>query len=111
MYCPRADQRGGWPDQRAEAFKLFYRAFRSAFPGIKIAVRQCITEGNMCADRCDVSGTHKGNGLGVPATGRPIFFTGVAVTRVEHGMIQEAWNSFDFLSLHQQIGLARRSPA
>ncbi len=78
------------PIKGPEAFKPFYRAFRSAFPDIKIAVRQCITEGNMCAARCDVSGTHKGNGLGVPATGRPIFFTGIAMTRVEHGMIQEA---------------------
>ncbi len=99
------------PIKGPEAFKPFYRAFRSAIPDIKIVVRQCITEGNMCAVRCDVSGTHQGNGLGVAATGRPIFFTGIAILRVEHGMIQEAWNSFDFLSLHQQIGLAPRSPA
>ncbi len=76
------------PIKGPEAFKPFYRAFRSAIPDIKIVVRQCITEGNMCAVRCDVSGTHQGNGLGVAATGRPIFFTGIAILRVEHGMIR-----------------------
>ena len=34
-------------------------------------------------------------------------FTGICLVHVKDGLIHEAWNSFDFLSLYQQIGLVR----
>lgn len=90
---------GGEPVRGPEGFKLFVRGFRAAFPDIRITVQKCVTEGNMCAVCCDVTGTHTGDGLGFPATGRKISFSGMTMTRIENGQIQEGWNSFDFMSL------------
>jgi predicted ester cyclase len=65
----------------------------------------CIVEGDLCAVHCEVTGTHTGDGLGISATGRDVRFSGMCIIRVAHGQIQEAWNSFDFLSFYQQLGV------
>jgi len=88
-----------------QAFKPFARDFRAAFPNIRIALNHCIVEGDLCAVHCDVTGTHTGDGLGIVATGRDVRFSGMSIIRVAHGQIQEAWNSFDFLSFYQQLGV------
>jgi steroid delta-isomerase-like uncharacterized protein len=101
----------GKPMQGAAAFKPFFLNFRSAFPDIKVTVDQCVTEGNLCAVHCTVTGTHTGDGLGSPATGRRVLFSGMTMIRVEHGKIQEGWNTYDFLSVYQQLGLLPRLTA
>lgn len=84
-------------------FKPFYQSFRSAFPDIHIKVEDTICEGDKVAARCRVTATHTGDGLGIPATGKPIDFSGVAIIRVRDGKIIEAWNHFDFIGMYQQI--------
>jgi steroid delta-isomerase-like uncharacterized protein len=90
--------------QGPKEFKPFFRKFRDAFPDIRVSVEDCITEGDMAAVRCRVTGKHTGDGLGFAATHRPVEFTGISIVRVRDGKIVEAWNNFDFLSLNQQVG-------
>jgi predicted ester cyclase len=87
------------------AFKAFAQGFKSAFPDMKISITRCLVEGDYCAVHCDVSGTHTGDGLGIAPTGRAVRFSGITITRVSEGQIQEGWNSYDFLGLYQQLGL------
>ncbi len=47
---------------------------------------------------------HTGPFAGVPATGRRVSFTGVALYRMESGLIAEAWLHLDELALLSQIG-------
>jgi predicted ester cyclase len=86
-------------------FKPFFRAFRSAFPDIRVRIVRTVSEGDMVAAHCRVTGTHHGEGLKVVPTKAPIDFWGICILRVRDGQIHEAWNSFDFLSLYQQIGV------
>jgi len=58
--------------------------------------------------RCVVTGTHTGDGLGVPPSNRPIRITGMAWGHWREGKLVEAWNNFDLLSLFEQIGAIRR---
>ena len=88
-----------------DAFKSFFRPFRSAFPNIRIEVLHCVCEGDLCAVLCEVTGTHTGDGLGVAATNLPVRFTGMTMARVTNGQIQEGWNSYDFLAFYQQLGI------
>jgi len=90
-------------------FKPFARSFRSAFPDINIAIRRCVTQGDFCAAHCEVTGTHTGDGLGVKPTQRRVSIEGMAIVRAADDQIQEAWNSFDFLSLYQQLELVPRT--
>jgi len=91
-----------------EAFKQFARVFKSAFPDLKIFITKSLVEADHCAVHCDVVGNHKGDGLGIPATGRPVRFSGISIVRVDNGQIQEAWNCFDFLGLFQQLGVVSK---
>jgi steroid delta-isomerase-like uncharacterized protein len=101
----------GMPLRGPDAFRPFFKRFRGAFPDIHIDVAREVTEGDMVSVHCHVTGTHRGNDLGMSATGRPVDFWGMVIARVQGGQIVEAWNSFDFLSLYQQVGLVPQLPA
>ena len=85
-------------------FKKFFVQFTSAFPDIHVEVADTISEGDKIAARCIVTGTHRGETLGVPGSNKPVRFTGVAILRIKDGKIVEAWNNFDFQTLSRQIG-------
>ncbi|HEX4997948.1 MAG TPA: ester cyclase [Terriglobia bacterium] len=94
----------GAPVQGREAFRPFFKTFKSAFPDIRIEVVRTVCAGDMGSALCHVTGTHHGHDLGMPATGQPVDFWGMCMARVRDGQIVEGWNSFDFLSLYRQIG-------
>lgn len=86
-------------------FKVYWEQYVSAFPDIHIAVEATVSERETAVARCSVRGTHQGEGLGMPATGRRINITGTAVVTFRKGQIIEAWNNFDFFSLYEQLGV------
>jgi steroid delta-isomerase-like uncharacterized protein len=90
----------GGPDE----FRQMYAAFRSAFPDLQIDVDECLVDGDRMAFRCHVRGTHAGSGLGIEATDRPVAFQGMGFVRVRDGQIVEAWNTFDFHAMNEQLG-------
>src|SRR4029077_8184 len=61
---------GGVSLRGPDAFKPFFRSFRGAFPDIRIEVVRSITEADMVAVHCRVVGTHKGDTMGMAATGK-----------------------------------------
>jgi steroid delta-isomerase-like uncharacterized protein len=93
------------------AFVPFFLAFRQAFPDIRVRILHTACEGNLVACHCVVTGTHKGAGLGVEATGAAMEMSGMVMTVIENGQIQEGWNCFDFMSLYQQVGMLPSLPA
>lgn len=95
---------GGAAMRGPDGFKPLHTAFRTAFPDIHIDVEDCVCAGERIAFRCVVRGTHLGDGLGIPATGRAVTFTGMGFIRESDGRIVEAWNTFDFQSMHDQLG-------
>jgi steroid delta-isomerase-like uncharacterized protein len=94
----------GSPIRGREAFRPFFKSFRSAFPDIRVEVTQTVSDGDMVAALCHVTGTHQGHDIGITATGKSVDFSGMVFARVHNGLIVEAWNSFDFLSLYRQVG-------
>ncbi len=87
-----------------DGFKPFYRTFCSAFTDFKVDVVQTVVEGDRVAALCHVTGRHVGDALGGKATGRSIDLWGTTIGRVQDGRIVEGWNTFDFLTMYQQIG-------
>ena len=53
-----------------------------------------------------LTGTHQGDFLGVPATGKPIEIRGMQIGRFEDGKMVERWGSSDELGILKQIGAA-----
>jgi steroid delta-isomerase-like uncharacterized protein len=69
-------------------------------------VDDVICEGDLVAARWTAAGTHRGAGLGVPATGKPMRVTGMTWARFDqNGRLAEGWNSFDRLGMLQQLGI------
>ena len=72
---------------------------------MEIVVEDVVAEGDKVAARCSVRAKHEGDFLGRAATESPVHFTGIAIVRIYNGKIVEAWNNFDFMTLHKQVGL------
>ncbi|HEY0765550.1 MAG TPA: ester cyclase [Pyrinomonadaceae bacterium] len=93
------------PIKGPTGFRPFHNVFREAFPNMMIVVEDVIAEDDKVAARCSVRAQHEGDFLGKAATQSPVEFTGIAIVRIYNGKIVEAWNNFDFMTLHKQVGL------
>src|SRR5262245_52342114 len=86
-------------------FKSFYQAYREAFPDVRIHIDQTVGEDNLVAVCWTGTGTHRGDTLGFPATGRAVRFRGMTLARVADNQLIEGCNSFDQLGMLQQLGV------
>lgn len=78
---------------------------RTAFPDIHFVVEDIIAEGNMVAHRWTATGTHKGEIMGIPPTGKKVKMTGIVISRIADGKIVEDWSESDKLGMLQQLGV------
>ena len=90
--------------QGPAAFRQFQRRFLNAFPNMVVEVVDAVSAGDKIAVRCVVRGKHEGDGLGLKATQKEANFTGMCLAHVKNGKVVEAWNNFDFLGMHTQLG-------
>ena len=98
---PEGDVRG------IEEAKQLVDMYKTAFPDMSATVEDVIAEGDKVVSRVTIRGTHQGAGEEfVPPTGRRIEVQGLSLHRIEDGKIVEEWNSYDNLSILQQLGLA-----
>ena len=86
------------------AFKPFFEKLRGAFPEFELTIEDIIAEGDTVAARWNAKMMHRGDQLGMPASGRPVAVTGMSFVRVRDGQILEAWNNWDIFGMMQQIG-------
>ena len=92
--------------QGIEQAKQFVTMFKTAFPDISATVEDVVGEGEKVVTRVTLRGTHQGEveEFG-PPTGRQVETQGITIHRIEGGKIVEEWNSWDNMSLMQQLGL------
>jgi predicted ester cyclase len=79
-------------------------AFRAAFPDIEIVTEDLVAEGDRVVDLVTVRGTHQGEFMGIPPTGKPIEMQEIHIARIVDGKIVERWTQFDVFGLLHQIG-------
>ena len=94
------------PGQRPglEGLKDILRYMRSGFPDIDFSVKEQISEGDKVASRFEWTGTHQGEFMGVPATGKPVRVWGIVIDRLEDGRIKDTRIIMDTLGLMMQLG-------
>ena len=101
------DHEEGLPGQPSgrEGVKFFVNAFRTGFPDISAkVVEPTLADGDLEAGRVVLTGTHEGEFMGVPATGKTVEFESLDIIRVEDGKVAEHWGVTDAATLMQQIG-------
>jgi predicted ester cyclase len=74
-----------------------------AFPDYRWDLRHLFVDGSWVSAHFLDSGTHRGEFLGVPATGRTVSIQEFAVYRVDRGKIAEVWVAADNLHLLDQL--------
>jgi steroid delta-isomerase-like uncharacterized protein len=65
--------------------------FRTAFPDIEITIEDMLAEGDRVAVRTTQRATHRGEYRGIPATGRRVTQTSMAIFRIDGNRIAEMW--------------------
>ena len=62
-------------------------------------------EGDMVTSRYVMSGTHQGEFLGIPPTGKKFKGSGILIFRFKNGKVVELWEEFDGVGLFEQLGM------
>ena len=88
-----------------EGLKDVLRGMRAGFPDLYFSVEEQIAEGEKVVTRFEWTGTHRGNFLGVAATGRSVKVWGVVIDRFQGGRIKDTRIIMDLLGLMMQLGV------
>jgi len=85
--------------------KQIVTAYRVAFPDLHFTIEAKIAEGDKVVTYWTVSGTHQGEFMGIPPTGKQFEGPGIDIHRIANGKIVEAWGILDNFGTLQQIGV------
>jgi len=81
-------------------------ALLAAFPDFRLERVVLIVDGERHADRWVMTGTHRGELFGIPATGRTVRVDGATFTRMgTHGLVVEDVHYVDHAGLMRQLGV------
>jgi predicted ester cyclase len=87
-----------------QLLKEAFTRLLQAYPDLHITVEDVIEEGDKIVTRNTVTGTHEGEYMGVPPTGRSVTYNEIFIARLTGGRIAETWGVVDVLSQLRQLG-------
>jgi hypothetical protein len=90
----------------AQALKEVFGRLHRAFPDLHVTVEDMVEEGDKVVGRNTVTGTHQGEYLGLPPTGKSVTYNEIIIFRFAGGRIAETWGVVDVFSQMKQLGLA-----
>jgi steroid delta-isomerase-like uncharacterized protein len=91
-----------------QGYKYLVTAMRQAFPNLQITMEDLIAEGDQVAVRLTLRGTHTSDlvtAMHIPATGKHVTESVIAVIRFTDGKAVEVWSQADTLGFLQQLGV------
>jgi predicted ester cyclase len=91
--------------QGVEPFRQQVAAFRAAFPDLRVTIEDVLTDGDRFASRTTVTGTHTGDLMGMPGTGKRISVEAVDIGRVHDSQAAERWGGLNMYALLTQLGV------
>jgi len=87
-----------------KGYKASVNQFRSAFPDIQFSLDQVLAEDTRVALRLTGRGTHKGNFMGIPPSGKQVTFGGMTFIHTKDGKFTDRWGISDMPGLLMQLG-------
>ena len=79
--------------------------FLAGLPDLKFSVDDTISEGDKLVVYWTITGTHRGEFLGVPPTNKKVSFSGITINQIANGKILESTVIWDGLGLMKQLGV------
>jgi steroid delta-isomerase-like uncharacterized protein len=87
-----------------EGVRQFILMLRAAFPDLHITVEDVLAEGDKVVQRWSGHGSHQGELMGLPPSGKRFSVTGITISRFEGGKVAEEWELYDMMGMLQQVG-------
>jgi steroid delta-isomerase-like uncharacterized protein len=91
-----------------EGVKQLTAMFRQAFPDSYFTVEDMMAEGDKVVTRKTFHGSHQGEFMGIPPTGRRVSMGLIDIVRIADGKVVEHWSMGDNLGMMQQLGIVPR---
>lgn len=88
-----------------EGLKQVFNLYRSAFPDMTLTVEDQIAEGDKVVTSLTFQGTHEGELMGIPPTGKTVKMGVIDILRLEGGQFVERWGEADTMGMMQQLGV------
>jgi steroid delta-isomerase-like uncharacterized protein len=88
-----------------QGIKEFITGYLAGFPDGRITIDEQLAEGDLVATRWTGRGTHQGELMGIPPTGKQVTVSGITISRVKNGKVVEEWSNWDTLGMLQQLGV------
>jgi steroid delta-isomerase-like uncharacterized protein len=82
-----------------------FATLQRAFPDLHVTVEDLIEEGDKVVARNTVTGTHRGEYLRLPPTGKSVTYNEIFILRFVDGRIAETWGVVDVLSQLRQLSV------
>ena len=99
-------------DMSRDEYRGLCQAYFAAFPDLHISEDGWVAEGDRVTKIWTARSTHKGDFMGIPASGNKMEVKGIEVFRIANEKIAELWVSMDTLGMMQQMGaIPEMSPA
>jgi predicted ester cyclase len=92
------------------AFYSFFAAVGKAFPDYELKLDNLIVRGNRVMTRYTISGTHKGDFMGLAATNERMAITGIDAFRLDEGKVIEHWDAAHQIAALPQLPADTRTP-
>jgi steroid delta-isomerase-like uncharacterized protein len=105
LYATNFVSHGGEDIRGLKDNKQFMSEFYSAFPDLHYTIDDMVADGNKVAARWTITGTHKGDFMGIPPTNKKVTVLAISIDRFAGGKIMEEWGISDTLGMMQQLGL------
>ena len=93
------------PGPGIEAMNNVITTCRAAFAGLYVTIDDIMADGDRVIARFTARGTHNGEFMGVPPTGKAITLTAIEIFRIKDGKIAELWGEVNLMGLMQQLGM------
>jgi steroid delta-isomerase-like uncharacterized protein len=87
-----------------EGVKQFFAMLRSAFPDLRMEVREMLADDDLVSVRVIATGTHEGDFMGMSSSGRRIEVQVFDILRIRDGQVTEHWGLMDAMTMMQQLG-------
>jgi steroid delta-isomerase-like uncharacterized protein len=92
-----------------EAYKSQIQMYLRGFPDLQFTIEDLIAEGEKVVCCWTMSGTHRGEFMGIPATGKRMSVDGVTIHIVTNGKIMDSYVNLNLWDVMQQLGATKAS--
>ena len=95
-----------------EGVKQLFHIYRAGFPDLRMVPEDVLVSGDKVVARVRGKGTHRGEFMGMPATGKSVDVQLIDIIRFGNdGLALEHWGVFDALKMMQQLGAIPGPPS